>query len=110
MIAGGMMVQEAKEHREAGRQPVLLQARCRKSAWHVFSVELGNISRGGCSIFGSMGHFEVGDVVQLTFADSKRIVAGVRWVTGSEVGVEFQHSLEGAVVHDLARTYGILTD
>ncbi len=101
------MVTNDNGDRLAPRREVLLQARCRKSSWHVFSVELGDISQGGCSIIGSAGNFEVGDIVQLRITGFRPLKAQVRWISEDCVGVEFQSALTRAVIDDLAATYGI---
>lgn len=89
------------------RREVLLQARCRKSRWHVFSVELGNVSQGGCSIIGSVANFVVGDVVQLRIAGFQPIDAEVRWIRGDVTGVEFRAAVALAAIDNLAAAYGL---
>lgn len=89
---------------------MLLQARCRKSMWHVLPVELGNISEGGCSIVGNVGSFAEGEVIQLRIAHLKPIEGHIRWRNDDVVGVEFTSSLKGRVVRDLDRIYGIVLD
>lgn len=89
------------------RRPVLLQARCRKSSWHVFPVELGDISQGGCSIIGSTDDFTPGEKVRLNIAHLKPIEAQVRWLREDRVGVEFTSALKGRVIEELGETYGI---
>ncbi|MEE4450019.1 PilZ domain-containing protein [Novosphingobium resinovorum] len=93
--------------RLAPRGTVLLQARCRKSSWHVFPVELGDLSQGGCSIVGSGESFAVGEVVRLTFANLKPIEAQVRWVVEGTAGVEFRAALKARVIDELSAVYGI---
>ncbi|HUD29382.1 MAG TPA: PilZ domain-containing protein [Novosphingobium sp.] len=89
------------------RRTVLLQARCRKSSWHVFPVELGDISQGGCSIIGCADSFAPGERVRLNIAHLKPIEAEVRWLLDDKVGVEFVSALKGRVIEELAETYGI---
>jgi hypothetical protein len=89
------------------RRTVLLQARCRKSRWHVVPVELGDISQGGCSIVGSAESFVPGEQVQLRIASLRPIDAHVRWLQGDRVGVEFRAALKGRVIEELAELYGI---
>jgi len=89
------------------RRTVLLQARCRKSSWHVFPVELGDISQGGCSIIGSSDGFVPGEKVRLNIAHLKPIEARVRWLREDKVGVEFVSALKGHVIEELGETYGI---
>lgn len=89
------------------RRTVLLQARCRKSRWHVFPVELGDISQGGCSIVGSSESFARGEQVQLRVAHLKPIEAEVRWLLPDKVGVEFRAALKGNLVEELGESYGI---
>ena len=93
--------------RLTARRTVLLQARCRKSSWHVFPVELGDISQGGCSIVGSSEAFARGDAVQLRIAHLKPIEAEVRWLLADRVGVEFRAALKDRVIEELGETYGI---
>lgn len=101
------MVTNDNGDRLAPRREVLLHARCRKSSWHVFSVELGDISQGGCSIIGCPGNFDVGNTVQLRITGFRPLEAQVRWIGDDRVGVEFQLALTRAVIDDLAATYGI---
>lgn len=89
------------------RRTVLLQARCRKSSWHVFPVELGDISQGGCSIIGNSDAFVQGERVRLNIANLKPIVAQVRWLREGKVGVEFVSALKGRLIEELGETYGI---
>lgn len=93
--------------RLSARRTVLLQARCRKSSWHVFPVELGDISQGGCSIIGSSDAFVAGETVRLNIAHLKPIEAQVRWLRNDRVGVEFVSALKGRVIEELGETYGI---
>lgn len=93
--------------RVSERRTVLLQARCRKSSWHVFPVELGDISQGGCSIVGSSESFVQGEAVRLSIANLKPIEARVRWLLDDKVGVEFHTALKGRVIAELSETYGI---
>ncbi|MFC3214571.1 PilZ domain-containing protein [Novosphingobium panipatense] len=103
------MILEGSDHRQTARGPVLLQARCRKSSWSVFPVEVGNISNGGCSIFGNTDKLGVDEMVQLTFASLKGIVADVRWLGSNQAGIEFRDPLEDHVVEELRRTYGLVS-
>ncbi|WP_159975667.1 MULTISPECIES: PilZ domain-containing protein [unclassified Novosphingobium] len=89
------------------RRTVLLQARCRKTRWHVFPVELGDISQGGCSIVGSSESFACGEHVQLRVAHLKPIEAEVRWLLPDKVGVEFRTALKASVIEELGETYSI---
>ncbi|PNU06152.1 PilZ domain-containing protein [Novosphingobium guangzhouense] len=100
---------DSENDRLASRHPVLLQARCRKTRWHVFPVELGDISQGGCSILGSRESFMPGEEVQLRIANFKPIVAHVRWVDGNVAGVEFRSALSKALIEELGRTYAMPT-
>ncbi|GLK45145.1 MULTISPECIES: PilZ domain-containing protein [Novosphingobium] len=93
--------------RLAGRRAVLMQARCRKSSWHVFPVELSDISQGGCSIVGSAEIFVRDEPIQLRIANFKPIAAHVRWLKGNKVGVEFRSALAGKLIEELGRAYGI---
>lgn len=93
--------------RLAERRPVLLQARCRKSSWHVFPVELGDLSQGGCSIVGSGEAFLPGEAIQLRIANFKPITAQIRWLEGGKVGVEFHSALSGRLIDQLGQAYGI---
>lgn len=93
--------------RLTARRTVLLQARCRKSSWHVFPVELGDISQGGCSIIGASDAFAPGEKVRLNIAHLKPIEAQVRWLREDKVGVEFIAALNGRVIEELGETYGI---
>lgn len=90
------------------RHTVLLQARCRKSSWNVFPVELSDISEGGCCIVGSAEDFTAGEAVQLRIAHLKPIEAHVRWIRGPKVGVEYRAALNGRVTEDLGRIYGVV--
>lgn len=90
------------------RRTVLLQARCRKSSWNVFPVELGDLSEGGCCIVGSAESFKPGEEVSLRIANLKPITAQVRWIRGAKVGVEFRAALNGRVISELGRVYGIM--
>lgn len=98
---------EDSDDRVSERQAVLLQARCRKSSWHVFPVELGDISHGGCSIVGSSEAFALGETIRLNIANMKPIEAHVRWLLDDKVGVEFTAALKGRVMDDLRAIYGI---
>ncbi|MFC0203359.1 PilZ domain-containing protein [Novosphingobium soli] len=89
------------------RRTVLLQARCRKSSWYVFPVELGDISEGGCSIVGCSEAFAAGERIQLRMANLKPIEAEVRWVRRDRVGVEFRAALKRSVLADLGGAYGL---
>ncbi|EJU09066.1 hypothetical protein LH128_30846 [Sphingomonas sp. LH128] len=93
--------------RLAQRHPVLLQARCRKSRWHVFPVELGDVSQGGCSVVGSAEAFVPGEAIELRIANFKPIPAHVRWLDGNTVGIEFRSALAGRVIQELGQAYGI---
>jgi len=87
------------------RRVVLLQARCRKSSWNVFPVELADISAGGCCIVGSSEAFVPGETVQLRIAHLRSIEAQVRWLRGRNVGVEFRAALRPSVIDELGRSY-----
>ncbi|KMS59479.1 pilus protein PilZ [Novosphingobium barchaimii LL02] len=89
------------------RRTVLLQGRCRKSPWHVFPVELGDLSQGGCSIVGSSESFARGEHVQLRVAHLRPIEAEVRWLLPGKVGVEFRAPLNGNLIEELGELYGI---
>lgn len=89
------------------RRTVLLQARCRKSSWNVFPVELGDLSEGGCCIVGSSESFDLGEDVSLRIANLKPIAGQVRWIRGVRVGVEFRAALNARIIAELARVYGI---
>ncbi|MPS69204.1 MULTISPECIES: PilZ domain-containing protein [Novosphingobium] len=89
------------------RHEVLLRARCRKSSWHVFAVELSDISEGGCCIVGNAEDFEPGQSVALRIAHLKAIPAHVRWIRESRVGIEFLSPLGSRVIGDLDKAYGI---
>lgn len=89
------------------RHVVLLQARCRKSSWNVFPVELADISEGGCCIVGSREAFAPGETVQLRIAHLKPLEAHVRWLRGARVGVEFKGPLKSRVIEELGRIFGI---
>jgi hypothetical protein len=93
--------------RLADRQGVLLQARCRKSSWHVFPVELGDISQGGCSIVGSSEAFVPGEKMRLNIAHLKPIDVEVRWIRDEKVGLEFRAALKQRVIDELGSTYGL---
>lgn len=97
-----------KGDRLSERRTVLLQARCRKSSWHVFPVELGDVSQGGCSIVGSSESFAAGETVRLSFGNLKPIDAEVRWQSADKVGVAFRAALEAGVVEELGQAYGIV--
>lgn len=100
-------MQPEENDRLADRRAVLLQARCRKSRWHVFPVELGDISQGGCSIVGSSEVFVRGEPIQLRIANFKPVAAQVRWLDGNTVGVEFHRALAARVIDELGQAYGI---
>lgn len=106
-LAGGTMVVDDNGDRLAQRREVLLQARCRKSSWHVFAVEIGDVSQGGCSIIGSAENFVVGDAVQLRIANLRPIDGEVRWLQGDKVGVEFRTAFSRQAIADLSAVYGI---
>lgn len=89
------------------RHHVLLEARCRKSSWHVFGVELADISEGGCCIVGNDGDFVVTQRVALRMANLKAIEAEVRWVRDGRVGLEFLAPVRQQSIEDLARLYSI---
>ncbi|MYL96729.1 PilZ domain-containing protein [Novosphingobium sp. FGD1] len=93
--------------RLAARHTVLLHARCRKSSWHVFPVELGDISQGGCSIVGSSSAFVPGERLRLNVAHLKPIEAQVRWLSDEKVGLEFVDALSGRLIEDLGKLYGV---
>ena len=92
------------------RVSVLLQARCRKSSWKVFDVELENISAGGCCIVGGAPGFEPMQPVSLRFAGFRNIDATVRWIAREKVGLEFVTPLRRHAVEALARTFRIAID
>jgi hypothetical protein len=89
------------------RHVVLLQARCRKSSWNVFPVELADISEGGVCIVGSREAFAPGEAVQLRIAHLKPLEGTVRWIRGARVGVEFKGPLKSRVIEELGRIYGL---
>lgn len=93
--------------RLSARHTVLLQARCRKTRWNVFPVELADISQGGCCIVGSGESFARGEAVQLRIAHLKPIEAQVRWLREGRVGVEFRAPLPSETSKDIGRIYGI---
>lgn len=101
------MIEQVDCDRLSARHTVLLQARCRKSFWNVFPVELADISQGGCCIVGSSEAFLPGEHVQLRVAHLKPIEAQVRWVKDFRVGVEFHAALPFRTSEDLKRIYGI---
>ncbi|MDF2639769.1 MAG: pilus assembly protein PilZ [Novosphingobium lindaniclasticum] len=89
------------------RHEVLLEARCRKSKWHVFAVELADISEGGCCFAGAAEDFVPAQRVALRMAHLKAIEAEVRWISGGRVGLVFLTPLSREAIDDLARHYGI---
>jgi len=89
------------------RHVVLLEARCRKSSWHVFGVELSDISQGGCCIVGSTENFEPNQRVALRIANLKAIGAEVRWSQEDRVGLEFLTPLAKEQIDGIASLYGI---
>lgn len=93
--------------RLTSRHAVLLEARCRKSSWHVFGVELADISEGGCCVVGSGEDFASGQRVALRMANLKAVEAEVRWIRDGRVGMAFLKVLPKAVIEDLAVRYGI---
>lgn len=101
------MIAQDNGDRLARRREVLLQARCRKSQWHVFAVELGDVSQGGCSIVGSAESFEVGELIQLRIPNFISLDAEVRWIDGECVGVEFREALNSRAIEDLSAIYGL---
>lgn len=101
------MTSEENASRAGERTAVLLYARCRKSSWHVFPVELGDVSRQGCSIVGCAEPFEPGERVRLSIAGMKAIEAQVRWVGDAVVGLQFTSALDNPVIRQLIDAYGI---
>lgn len=101
------MLAEENCDRLAERLPVLLRARCRKSSWHVFAVEIGDLSQGGCSIVGSSEAFLPGELVRLSLAHLKPIEAEVRWLREDKVGVEFRVALKARVIEQIAQAYAM---
>lgn len=101
------MLVEDQEDRLTERHSVLLRARCRKSSWHVFGVELGDISQGGCSIVGSSESFTAGEEIRLNIPNLKPIDAEVRWLQDEKVGVEFRAALKERVIEQLGDTYAL---
>ncbi|MCJ1959807.1 PilZ domain-containing protein [Novosphingobium mangrovi (ex Hu et al. 2023)] len=93
--------------RLSGRHEVLLSARCRKSPWKVFDVEIGNLGAGGCSILRSRESFAQGEEVTLRFAHLKPRKARVRWVRDGAVGIEFVRALAPATITELNARYGL---
>lgn len=89
------------------RHEVLLEARCRKSSWHVFGVELADISEGGCCFAGGAEDFTPSQRVALRLAHLKAVEAEVRWVRGGRVGLAFLTPLGRKAIEDIARRYGI---
>ncbi|MBT0669032.1 PilZ domain-containing protein [Novosphingobium profundi] len=93
--------------RLALRHDVLMHARCRKSPWRIFDVELGNISAGGCSILDSREPFAVGEVLSLRIAHLKPVEGHVSWVGDGAVGVEFRRALPPGVIRVLEAAYSL---
>ncbi|KQM17492.1 PilZ domain-containing protein [Novosphingobium sp. Leaf2] len=93
--------------RASQRIAVLLHARCRKSSWHVFPVELGDVSHLGCSIVGCAEPFVPGQIVRLSIANMKPIEAQVRWIGDTATGLQFTVPLADHVIAQLAKAYGI---
>lgn len=93
--------------RLAQRHDVLLHARCRQSPWHVFDVELGNISAGGCAIIGSGEHFRIGQILTLRIAKLKPLPCSVIWIEQGAVGVEFKTALSERIIAFLDASYGL---
>ena len=99
------MTKLAQTERASPRQPVLLDARCRKTSWVVNQVELVNISPGGCCILGRIDGIGVDDEVTLRIADFAAIQGRVRWIRKREAGLAFNDALDARTVDALAATY-----
>ncbi|TYC90775.1 PilZ domain-containing protein [Novosphingobium sp. BW1] len=93
--------------RLSGRHEVLLRARCRKSPWEVFDVEIGNLGAGGCSILQSRESFAQGEELTLRFAHLKPCKARVCWVRQDVVGIEFVKALTPTTITELNGHYGL---
>jgi hypothetical protein len=91
--------------RTSARQPILLDARCRKTSWFVNQVELVNVSEGGCCICGRLDGLAAGDEVTLRLADLGAVPGSVRWVEERRAGIAFASPLAQPVVDELAATY-----
>jgi hypothetical protein len=85
----------------------MLDARCRKTSWHINQVELVNISEGGCCISGRTDGLAVGDEVSLRIVGLRSIPGNVRWVEKRQAGISFAKLLEDDVVGNLVSTYTV---
>lgn len=101
------MLDTTQTNRANPRQPVLLDARCRKSSWLVNQVELANISEGGCCIIDRSDGLSADQEVRLRFAGLDAIVGTVRWVDEARIGIAFAEPLQSDIVKDLTDTYSI---
>ncbi len=99
------MEQTGEPGRKSERQPLLLNARCRKSSWLVDHVELANISQGGCCIVGGGEGLQQGQAVTIRFADLKGVPGTICWTENKTAGVRFDKPLDAALIAELAETY-----
>ena len=99
------MDQVTSNARRDKRNPLLLNARCRKSPWLVDHVELANISEGGCCIVGGGEGLVVGQDVKIRFADLKGVPGKICWIESRIAGVQFDEPLDAELVAELGDTY-----
>lgn len=105
---GDRIVFKGKHTRRVGRrEPVLLDARCRKSSWIVNQVELVNISEGGCCISGRIEGLVPGDDVTLRIADLGPLKGNVRWSDKRQAGIAFAKPITVGLVAELAERYRV---
>ncbi|WP_260921724.1 PilZ domain-containing protein [Novosphingobium sp. 9] len=95
------------DNRRAKRHEVLLSGRFRQSSWHVASVEIGNLSSGGCCIVSGARAPVEGQAVSLRIADLKAVSAKVCWVADDRCGLIFDTPLTPEVLSRLTSHYGI---
>ena len=99
------MLDITQTNRANPRQPVLLEARCRKTSWLINRVEFANISEGGCCIIGRTEGLARDQEIELRFAGLEAIKGTVRCIRDGRVGVAFTEPLATETVENLAVTY-----
>lgn len=89
------------EQRHEGRQPILMDVRCRLAPGRTAHVSLSQISTTGCQFRIREGLVAVGQHVVVKAKGLEGLPGAIRWVLGDRAGMAFEQPLHPAVLDHL---------
>ena len=93
----------AQERRKSPREPLALDATCRRTDGRACPVRLREISRLGCRAEFSAGPAPLGERVLLHLDNCVSLLATVQWSRTGQAGLAFANPLHGAILMEFAK-------